>query len=109
MGMVLYRSLVLAMLLLFDCAAMGAARMSPLVFGGALPSNVSSVFVRFPQSNPSASQPLRVLVALHGIGGDGAAFAGDLTTAADQNGWILVAPTIAYGDWMDPTQVAREV
>jgi pimeloyl-ACP methyl ester carboxylesterase len=108
MGIVLYRSLLLAMLVLFDCAALGASRMPPVVFGSALPSNVSSVFVRFPQSNPSASQPLRVLVALHGIGGDGATFAGDLTTAADQNGWILVAPTIVYGDWMDPTQVAKE-
>jgi pimeloyl-ACP methyl ester carboxylesterase len=49
-----------------------------------------------------------VLVALHGIGGDGASFARDFAAAADQNGWVLVAPTIAYGDWLDPAQLARE-
>lgn len=53
-------------------------------------------------------QPLRVLVALHGLGASGNAFAADLTAAADQNGWVLVAPTIAYGDWMDPVAVAHE-
>jgi predicted esterase len=79
-----------------------------MVFSSALPSQVSSVFVRFPQSNPTAGRPPRVLVALHGIGGDGATFARDLAAAADQNGWVLVAPTIAYGDWMDPAQVANE-
>jgi pimeloyl-ACP methyl ester carboxylesterase len=73
-----------------------------------LPPLVSSVFVRFPQTDPTTARPLRVLVAFHGIGGDGATFASDLTAAADQNGWVLVAPTIAYGDWMDPLQVARE-
>src|SRR6266851_4088614 len=79
-----------------------------MLFSSALPSRVSSVLVRFPQSNPTAGQPPRVLVALHGIGGDGATFARDLAAAADQNGWVLVAPTIAYGDWMHPAQVANE-
>jgi pimeloyl-ACP methyl ester carboxylesterase len=79
-----------------------------MVSDGAPPPQVSSVFVRFPQTTAPSGQPLRLLVALHGIGGDGAAFASDLTAAADQNGWVLVAPTIAYGDWMDPQQVAHE-
>jgi pimeloyl-ACP methyl ester carboxylesterase len=42
------------------------------------------------------------------MGGGGEDFAADLKVAADQHGWVLVAPTIAYGDWTDPTQVARE-
>src|SRR5436853_59298 len=50
----------------------------------------------------------RVLVALHGIGGDGVVFAHDLLAAADRNGWVVVAPTIAYGDWMNPAQVTTE-
>jgi pimeloyl-ACP methyl ester carboxylesterase len=49
-----------------------------------------------------------VLVALHGMGGAGDQFASDLIAQADRNHWLLVAPTIAYGDWTDPVQVARE-
>src|SRR3979411_1025160 len=93
------RSLMLAMLLLLGSVT------SP---DSALVTQVSSVFVRFPNTSSGSPQPLRVLVALHGIGGDGAAVASDLTAAADQHGWVLVAPTSAYGDWMDPQQVARE-
>lgn len=95
----------LVMLLLAGCMHPGLV---PMAFSGEPPAEVSSVLVRLPQSNVVPGQPLRVLVALHGIGGDGAAFASDLTAAADQHGWLLVAPTIAYGDWMDPVQVAHE-
>lgn len=91
----------LAMLVVVGCAT------PAMTSSGTRPSEVTSVFVRFPQ-NSVPGQPLRVLVALHGIGGDGESFARDLTAAADQNGWVLVAPTIAYGDWMDPVQVAHE-
>jgi hypothetical protein len=80
---------------------------SARLFSAVLPAEVSSVLLRFPQ-NSIPGQPLRVLVALHGIGGSGETFARDLTAAADQNSWVLVAPTIAYGDWMDPVQVAHE-
>jgi pimeloyl-ACP methyl ester carboxylesterase len=80
---------------------------SPIPFGTTLPSEVRSVYVRVPQT-ALPGQPLHVLVALHGIGGDGQTFARDLTVAADQYGWVLVAPTIAYGDWMDPALVAHE-
>jgi predicted esterase len=73
----------------------------------ALPPNVTSVYVRMPQTTVPG-QPLRVVVALHGIGGDGLTFASDLTASADRYGWVLVAPTIAYGNWMDPAQVAQE-
>lgn len=94
------------MLVLVGCA-------NPLVLGGTLPAQAAllvlenSVYLRFPQ-NSVPGQPLRVLVALHGIGGDGKTFARNLTAAADRYGWVLVAPTIAYGDWMNPVQVAHE-
>ena len=74
------------------------------VTGGA---EVRSVYVRLPQG-PSNGDPPRVLVALHGMGGAGEDFARDLTDAADRNNWLIVAPTIAYGDWMNPAQVATE-
>jgi pimeloyl-ACP methyl ester carboxylesterase len=49
-----------------------------------------------------------VLVALHGMGGNGPDFARDLTEQADRNGWLLIAPTIEYGDWTNPSVVANE-
>ena len=98
------RSIALAMLMLLGSVAPGVSG-TP---GGALPAQVSSVFLRLPHTTSTDAQPLRVLVALHGVGGDGTAFASDLIAAADQHSWVLVAPTINYGNWMDPTQVAHE-
>jgi pimeloyl-ACP methyl ester carboxylesterase len=68
---------------------------------------IRSVYFRPPAGAPS-DRPLQVLIALHGMGGDGEVFSRDLTDQADKYGWAIVAPTIAYGDWTDPTQVARE-
>ena len=42
------------------------------------------------------------------MGGNGESFARELTEQADRYGWLIVAPTIDYGDWRDPNQVARE-
>jgi len=68
---------------------------------------IRSVYVRAAKgANPNA--PQQVLVALHGMGGNGETFGKDLVEQADHYGWMLVAPTIDYGDWKDPTQVARE-
>jgi hypothetical protein len=52
------------------------------MFTGVAPAEVTSVFLRFPQSLV-IGQPLRVLVALHGMGGNGRTFASDLTAAVD--------------------------
>src|SRR5689334_21471982 len=68
---------------------------------------IKSVYVRLPQS-PASGKPLQVLVALHGIGGNGQDFSQDLLDAADRNGWLIVAPTIEYGDWTNPNVVANE-
>ena len=56
-------------------------------------------------TNAAARQPLPVLVALHGMGGDGAGFSAPLVAYAERRGWALVAPTFGYGDWRDPEQV----
>src|SRR3982074_1843196 len=88
-----WAALGLALLVLVGCVPVVAA-MSPVVFAAAPPrAMVKSVFVRLPQDS-GAGQTLRVVVVLHGIGGNGETFARDLTTAADKYGWVLVAPTI---------------
>jgi pimeloyl-ACP methyl ester carboxylesterase len=51
---------------------------------------------------------MQVLLALHGMGGNGQDFAKELLDQADHNGWLIVAPTIDYGDWTNPSVVARE-
>src|SRR5260370_23890093 len=68
---------------------------------------IRSMYVRAPHG-AAAGKPLQVLLALHGMGGNGEDFARDLTEQADQHGWLLVAPTIQYADWTNPNVVARE-
>src|SRR5205814_3154287 len=53
-------------------------------------------------------QPLQVVLALHGMGGEGKAFGANMIKEAERNGWLLVAPTINYGDWHNPDVVAGE-
>jgi pimeloyl-ACP methyl ester carboxylesterase len=70
-------------------------------------AEVRDIYVRPPQPNPDA-QPVQVLIALHGMGGNGPDFGAALATQADAHGWLIVAPTISYGDWTDPVQISRE-
>jgi pimeloyl-ACP methyl ester carboxylesterase len=42
------------------------------------------------------------------MGGNGRDFGEALASEADQYGWLIVAPTINYGDWTDPGQIAHE-
>jgi pimeloyl-ACP methyl ester carboxylesterase len=52
--------------------------------------------------------PARVLVVLHGMGGAGREMCDSVRAWSDREGWVVVGPTFAYGDWTDPSQVARE-
>jgi pimeloyl-ACP methyl ester carboxylesterase len=70
-------------------------------------SEIQDVYVR-PPSNVSPDEPLQVLIALHGMGGNGPDFGGAFASQADAQGWLIVAPTISYGDWTDPNQIAHE-
>jgi len=70
-------------------------------------AEVRDIYVRLPQTQTGADS-LQVVVALHGMAGNGPRFAAPLEAVADRYGWLLVAPTIAYGDWTDPAQIARE-
>jgi pimeloyl-ACP methyl ester carboxylesterase len=69
---------------------------------------VRSVYVRAPQNASAMTRPLQVLVVLHGMGGNGPDFANDLLDKADRYGWLIVAPSIEYGDWTNPDIVAQE-
>src|SRR5205807_7303299 len=53
-------------------------------------------------------KPVVALVVLHGIDGTGPSMAAPLLACARARGWTVVAPTIAYGDWRDPIQLADE-
>jgi len=80
---------------------------APVARAAELSARVPAVMVHPPRDLPTG-RPLQVLVALHGMGGNGELIAAQLVAQADRNHWLLVAPTIEYGDWTDPSQIARE-
>ncbi len=98
-------ALVLFLSMLFPAATMAGG--NPVAATALNGTSIKSVYVRAAKG-ASARAPQQVLVALHGMGGNGENFARDLIEQADQYGWLLVAPTIEYGNWTDPTQVAVE-
>ncbi len=81
--------------------------LAPVAKAAELPAGIPSVYLHLPRDLPTNS-PVQVLVALHGMGGNGEQFAANLLRDAERNQWLIVAPTIDYGDWTDPAQVARE-
>ena len=62
----------------------------------------------FIPANIDRSQPVPILLALHGMGGTGGRIAERLASCAEQNGWVLIAPTFAYRDYMDLDQVRQD-
>ncbi len=81
---------------------------SPAVNNALVGTPIRFVSVRVPRSNPNPGEPLQVLLALHGMSSNGEDFSRDLAEQADHYGWLLVAPTVDYGDWTNPSVVARE-
>jgi pimeloyl-ACP methyl ester carboxylesterase len=76
---------------------------------GRVHSGLNITFDEFTVRVPAgAREPLTVLVALHGMGGTGQEIATPLYELTDPLGWVVVAPTFAYGDWRDPSQITRE-
>ena len=66
-----------------------------------------ALFVYVP-SNADLHQPVQVLVAMHGMGGNGKEFCQSLIASAERNGWIVVAPTFRYQDYMNPALVLQD-
>jgi predicted esterase len=56
----------------------------------------------------ATGEPVRLIVALHGMGGNGADMAARLGPLAAQHGWALLAPTMPYRDYRDPELVRRD-
>lgn len=64
-------------------------------------TEITDLYVHLPPDAP-LKQPLRVVIALHGVGSRGDVFAQALIADADRNGWLLIAPTFPYRDHMNP-------
>ena len=52
--------------------------------------------------------PRRAVMVLHGMGGNGPGIAPFVLPYAQSQGWVVIAPTILYGDWKDPNQLTTE-
>ncbi len=74
------------------------------VFYPALPERPAYT-VYFPEG---PDVPRLTVVALHGMGGTGPGLATSLLSLARASGWVLVTPTIPYGEWRDPVQLTGE-
>lgn len=85
-----------------------------LVASATDPSSASARTIKDPDlfiyipNNAEHFQPVQILVAMHGMGGDGVNFCQNLLAAADRNGWIVVAPTFKYQDYMNPDLVLQD-
>lgn len=67
-----------------------------------------SDYAFYPPTNPPTDRPMQILVVLHGMGGNGPDFAKPVLSAADANGWAVLAPTMPYRDYRDPDLVRRD-
>lgn len=83
------------------------AAFAPVAVAAELPAAIPNVYVHVPPV-VSPNVPVQAVIALHGMGGSGDEFGAPLAHLAEENGWLLVAPTITYGDWTDPGQIATE-
>jgi pimeloyl-ACP methyl ester carboxylesterase len=97
---------LLALALVFATMPVRTA-LAPVARAAELNAAIPNVYVHMPRERPQGKQ-LQVLIALHGLGGNGEQFASNVLAEAERNHWLLVAPTINYGDWTDPTNIADE-
>jgi pimeloyl-ACP methyl ester carboxylesterase len=67
-----------------------------------------AVYVHTPPALYARAEPVQVVVALHGMGGEGRGFCQSFLAAADRLGWVIVAPTFRYRNWKDPVIVAED-
>ncbi len=56
---------------------------------------------------PGTSAPRTILLALHGMGQSGEAIGGQMLPFALEQNWVVVSPTLDYGEWRDPDGLAR--
>jgi pimeloyl-ACP methyl ester carboxylesterase len=91
--------------------SLGPAAALGLPLGGSAATPGAPVLTQdgvFIPASIDRKQPVPILLALHGMGGWGGRIAERLASCAEQNGWVLIAPTFAYRDYMDPDQVRQD-
>ena len=98
------RALVVALLLIGTGASL--VRAAPVEAPASF--DRSSVYIYTPSNAASFDRPLQVVFALHGLGGEGRGFCQGFLSAAERNGWVIVAPTFSYRNWKDPVTVAED-
>ena len=80
---------------------------SPAQASGSYTIKENDLFIYVP-SNASPTQPVQVLVMMHGMGGDGQSFCQNVLATAERNGWIVLAPTFKYQDYKNPELVLQD-
>jgi acetyl esterase/lipase len=88
-------------------AADGPAAPNPTLTASAAVLLPPTYWLYAPSTLP-ASGPVQLLLVLHGMGDNGPSFARAFLPLANRRGWLLAAPTFAYGDYFDPAQIRRE-
>ncbi|MSQ42632.1 MAG: hypothetical protein EXR45_00270 [Chloroflexi bacterium] len=51
--------------------------------------------------------PRVAVIALHGMGQKGDAIGGQLMPFAQARNWVIIAPTLDYGEWREPDQLVK--
>ncbi len=72
------------------------------------PAQAPPAYLLYQPATLAPAGPVRLVVALHGMGGDGLGIAQPFFGLAESHGWLLAAPTFDYGDWHDPIRVRSD-
>jgi predicted esterase len=112
-------SIVVSLMVLVGALAWSHSASGPIAIASVQQPVTSDASGRFVAADPlkdytfiaptgGTKQPIRLLVALHGMGGVGADMATMLKPLAQQQGWAILAPTMPYRDYRDPDLVRRD-
>jgi predicted esterase len=80
----------------FAFLLIGTLAGTSMVSAATAPTNPADDFYLYIPTNAASRGPLQVLVTVHGMGGDGTSFCQNLIGRAEQEGWIVVSPTLHY-------------
>jgi pimeloyl-ACP methyl ester carboxylesterase len=114
LSLIIVSAIVLASALVWSHGAS-----EPIAIASVQKAHTSAASGRFVASEPlsdytfvapggAAKQPVRLLVALHGMGGNGADMATMVKPLALQQGWAILAPNMPYHDYLNPDLVRRD-
>ncbi|MCX5990708.1 MAG: hypothetical protein NTV35_16995, partial [Chloroflexi bacterium] len=85
----------------FEVQEVGAVMQTASSGPGSVPANGERpAFWYFVPSGPKV--PRVAVIALHGMGQKGDAIGGQLMPFAQARNWVIIAPTLDYGEWRDP-------